>query len=73
MMLPIGRRKALNERNRHPRTDLGWLCQSRAVALSAARDEGVGWAQQQVVRFVENVTATTALFHDAFGVDPRQP
>ncbi|WP_329024792.1 hypothetical protein [Streptomyces sp. NBC_00690] len=61
----------MNERNRHPRTDLGWSCPSWVVA--AARDEGVGRAQQQVVRFVEDVTAITALFHDAFGIDPRQP
>ncbi|WP_457030005.1 hypothetical protein [Kitasatospora sp. P5_F3] len=46
---------------------------SRAAALTAGCEERTGQAQQQVARFVADVTATVALFNDTFRIDRRQP
>ncbi|MFE3689718.1 hypothetical protein [Streptomyces sp. NPDC059129] len=67
MMLPIGRRRAWNEAWNEKIAVLVPIVADRAragpsrraVALTAARVEMVGRAQQ-VVRFVKGVTATTA-------------
>ncbi|MFD9423041.1 MULTISPECIES: hypothetical protein [unclassified Streptomyces] len=46
---------------------------SRAAALTASREERTERTQQQVARFVADVAATVALFHDTFGIGGRRP